>query len=60
VAKNEYLQQLAREHGIVVPTRFAAVASTCQPFTTSEQATTSMDSALTVTNPIEEDIVRET
>jgi hypothetical protein len=60
VAKNQYLRQLAREHGILVPTRFVAVASTSQPFTTSQQATTSMDSASTVTNPMEEDIDRET
>jgi hypothetical protein len=60
VAENQYLRQLAREHGIVLPTPFAAVASTSQPFTTSQQATTSMDSAPTVTNPMEEDIVRET
>jgi hypothetical protein len=60
VAENQYLWQLAREHGIVLPTPFAAVASTSQPFTTSQQATTSMDSTLTVTNPMEEDIVRKT
>jgi hypothetical protein len=60
VADNQYLRQLAREHGIILPTPFAAVASTSQPFTTSQQATTSMDSAPTVTNLMEEDIVRET
>jgi hypothetical protein len=60
VAENQYLRQLAREHGIVVLTRFVAIASTSQPFTTSQQAMTSMDSAPIVTNPMEEDIVKET
>jgi hypothetical protein len=59
VAENQFLRQLAREHGIVVPSRFAAVASSTQPLTTSQQATTSMDSAPT-TNPVAEDIVMET
>ena len=60
VAENQYLRQLVREHGIVLPTRFATVASTSQPFTTSQQATSSMDFALIVINPMEEDLVRET
>ena len=59
VAKNQYLRQLAREHGIALPTCFETIASTSQPFTTSQQATMSMDSALTMTNPMEEDIIRE-